>query len=234
MRPRQARIARTSAILCAFALAAAPAQAGDVAQKRVLGFSPDGAYFAFQQSGVQDGSGFPDAEVYVIDTARDAWAPGTPVRKLLQSEKASRSDAVKAAMAEAQPILAERRIGDKGRLLASSRKGSQRLAFRRRGAARPAALTLTEETLASKECARFTDRPVKGFTLGLELPESRIVLHRDDKLPDSRGCALRYAISDVIRHEAGGRETYAVLIRMEKHGFEGPDTRYLAVTRRLP
>jgi DNA mismatch repair protein MutS len=34
--------------------------------------------------------------------------------------------------------------------------------------------------------------------------------------------------------ESGGRTTYAVLLHLRTVGFEGPDSRFLAVTRRLP
>ena len=50
-------------------LAAAPALAADGAQSRALGYSADGKYFAFEQFGVQDGSGFPYWDVFVLDLA---------------------------------------------------------------------------------------------------------------------------------------------------------------------
>ncbi len=44
------------------------AYAGDESYSQVLGFSKDGQYFAYVQSGIQDGSGFFWAQVDVIDT----------------------------------------------------------------------------------------------------------------------------------------------------------------------
>ena len=71
------------ALLTAFAVlgALAPAKAGDAATLNVLGFSSDGAIFAFEEYGVQDGSGFPYANRYYIDTATDTFLPGSPIRK---------------------------------------------------------------------------------------------------------------------------------------------------------
>ncbi|RUV10776.1 DUF2259 domain-containing protein, partial [Mesorhizobium sp. M5C.F.Ca.IN.020.32.2.1] len=40
------------------------AQAGDVAELEILGFTSDGGAFAFEEYGVQDGSGFPYANRY--------------------------------------------------------------------------------------------------------------------------------------------------------------------------
>ncbi len=61
-----------------------------------------------------------------------------------------------------------------------------------------------------------------------------VTLHDDERLPESRGCTLGYAIADVLRHEGGGKTTYAVLLHVSTVGFEGPDSRFIAVTHRLP
>ena len=50
------------------ALSSGTALAGDFANLNVLGFSSDGNIFAFEQYGVQDGSGFPYADRFYIDT----------------------------------------------------------------------------------------------------------------------------------------------------------------------
>ena len=73
---------RAGRLLLGVAFAACPvaASAGDYADRTILGFSPDGGVFAFEEFGVGDGSGFPYATVYLIDTERDEWVPGTPVR----------------------------------------------------------------------------------------------------------------------------------------------------------
>ena len=74
-------------------LSASAAGAGDVAEMRPIGYSPDGRYFAFEQFGEQDGSGFAYAEVQVIDTETDRYVEGTPVRVLIQREGASIGEA---------------------------------------------------------------------------------------------------------------------------------------------
>jgi predicted secreted protein len=69
--------------------AAMPASAGDVAELEILGFSKDGSVFAFEEYGVQDGSGFPYANRYYIDTTDDSFLKGTPIRVRLDDETAT-------------------------------------------------------------------------------------------------------------------------------------------------
>ncbi len=56
---------------------AGSAQAADGAQSRPIGFSPDRRYFAFEQYGVQDGSGFAYSDIFVIDLSNDSWVKGS-------------------------------------------------------------------------------------------------------------------------------------------------------------
>ena len=67
--------------LCA-ALLAGHASANDAAARRIIGFSPDGRYFAFEQYGTQDWSdnqsGY--SEIAVIDTNDDSFVGGKPIK----------------------------------------------------------------------------------------------------------------------------------------------------------
>lgn len=232
-------------ILLMLTLSNSNAWAGDYASRAPLGFSPDGRHFAFEQYGVQDGSGFPYAEIFIIDSQTDSWVPGTPVRKRLDDETATVAQAREAAMQEAQPILTQFAIGEPGDHLASSPR-AELSADRQRvvvnaahrfvpPSEQPVTFVLEEKPLASAECGNFTDQSVQGFTLTMQRGgEPPVTLHDDAALPSSRGCALGYGIADVFAHEAGGQTTYAVLLHVSMLGFEGPDSRFLAVTRRLP
>lgn len=64
----------------AVALAPVQAQAAEALALKVLGFSPDGRYFGFIQYGGQGDGGEYLAETYIIDTGRDRFVPGTPLR----------------------------------------------------------------------------------------------------------------------------------------------------------
>jgi hypothetical protein len=88
------------------------ASAGDVAEMRPIGFSPDGRFFALEQFGEQDGSGFAYAEIQVIDTETDSYVPGTPVSVLIRREEASVGEARRESLKQAKTILDIRKIGD--------------------------------------------------------------------------------------------------------------------------
>ncbi|MFQ5626952.1 MAG: DUF2259 domain-containing protein, partial [Methyloligellaceae bacterium] len=60
------------------------------------------------------------------------------------------------------------------------------------------------------------------------------LLHMDSAIPNSRGCPLRYDISDILVHEPDAKSRiFAILVSVYSFGFEGPDRRFLAVTKRL-
>ena len=59
------------------------------------------------------------------------------------------------------------------------------------------------------------------------------LLHEDSSVPQSRGCPLGYALGGVQTFSIGNSlAVYAVLIAVRRVGFEGPDHRWIAVTRR--
>ena len=222
-----------------------PVAAAEFAARRILGFSPDGLYFAFEQYGVQDGSGFPYAAIFVIRTTHDEWVKGSPFRVLLRDERARLRQARKDAMSKAAPLLKKLAIVKPGRLLASNPPGElsadphhvevntsrfvnappERWTFR-----------LEEIPLASARCSKYLNNPATGFRLTTQsqggAPQP---LHEDSTIPDSRGCPLRYAISDIVIYQPGsGGRSFAILISVYAFGFEGPNRRFLAVTKRLP
>ena len=66
----------------------AGASAGDRALIDFIGYSDDARYFAFEEFGIQDGSGFAYSSVYVVDLATDSWVLGTPVKVKAEDEAA--------------------------------------------------------------------------------------------------------------------------------------------------
>lgn len=243
-------LGRRLAAFCAITLllifhVSGKARAGDYAERHILGFSPDGASFAFEQFGVQDGSGFPYADIFVIDTATDQWIEGSPFRVLLKDERAQLKWARREAVTRAGNTLRERLISVPGRLLASN--PPQELSANphavsvntSRAATIPPErwdFSIEELSFSDDKCASYGAAPVKGFRLTARKEgEEPQVLHADSSIPESRGCPLRYAISDVVIHEPdGGKRVFAVLISIFAHGFEGPDRRFLAVTAQMP
>jgi len=137
----QIPIIRAALLGAALATSAGAAQAGDAAARRIIGFSPDGAYFAFEQYGQLDAgasaSGY--SEIDIIDTRVDEFVGGKPIRIVDESEEATMTvdQARKQAAAEAAPILAKYGIAPRG----------DRTAFDK--------FTFPDETVAYNDIARL-------------------------------------------------------------------------------
>lgn len=234
--------------LCLLALAclvAPVASAGDQAERQILGFSPDGSSFAFEQYGIQDGSGFPYADIFVIDTATDRWVKGTPFEAFIRNGDAEVEQARQDVLKQAKKLLQERRISQPGRWLASNPPAEVSadphkvvVNVNPVPIAPPELWTFSiqEKTFKNPICTAFVSDDQQGFTLTMQRQgQAPRILHDDTSIPESRICAVRYAISDVLLHDPkGGKRVLAVLISIFKHGFEGPDRRFLAVTAQVP
>jgi predicted secreted protein len=223
-------------------LTACAVSAGDVAEMRPIGFSPDGRFFAFEQFGEQDGSGFPYAEVQIIDTKTDTYLPGTPIKVLLRREEASIGEARRESLGQAQAILAAHSIGDDpGHLVALSPIGELTEKHHElRYQAYPSfyvsegiyKLHLEEFDAESAELCRSMDVKVRGFALSLAedgKPESRREVYRDRTVPKSRHCPSAYAIGGVVTPGYGSSAPHMVMVQIAALGFEGNDLRWLAV-----
>ena len=220
------------------------ALAGDYASRDIIGFSSDGRYFAYEQYGVQDGSGFPYSEIFIINTENDSWVSGSPVKILLQDEKHGVKEVREDAMNKAQPLLKRHDIREPEEQLASNPRAEisadpHSIAVNTAYQMTPPSeqivrFSIKEKSLASERCGAFTDNPIKGFTLTLSRNGQNSTLQDDDHLPESRGCPLGYSFADIYRHVSGEMQTFVILLHMEQVGFEGPDSRFLAVSVRLP
>lgn len=235
-------LALIAMLACSLALAPA-VLAGDFAKRHVHGFTIDGGLFAFEEYGRQDGSGFPYSNIYVIDTATDQWTAGSPFRALLNDETKTIFDAREEARMLAGPVM--KSFEDRGFVVATNRfteRGND--PARMAALPRPVVPPIDEEIEfrlklrsfeASSDCEAFG--PSMGFTLiriGVNPGETSQVIHEDTSVPASRNCPLNYRFADIVTwFPEGGTPVAAVLILMEKVGFEGPDGRYLAVTTAL-
>ncbi len=235
MRPAPA----IAAAFLATTLACGTAGAGDYAQRDILGFSPDGSTFAFEEYGIQDGSGFPYSNIYVIDTARDAWVAGTPIRVRRDDETVALLSVRDDARKQAGAVLKTHGIVPVGDTLVSNpvtEVGADPYAVRfitnpYVHTDRIWTVTLTPLPFPDPPgCENLG--PVHGLRLVLGHPDGTTeVLQEDARLPSSRGCAQDYAISDVLAYfPDGGKPVLAILLSLYTVGFEGPDRRFLAVT----
>lgn len=83
--------------------ACAACLANDAATLEFIGFSGDGRYFAWEQYGVQDGSGFPWSEITIQET--DGGAVAESFLCVLEDESLEGGDARAACLAEASGAL---------------------------------------------------------------------------------------------------------------------------------
>lgn len=223
-------------------LSASAAGAGDVAEMRPIGYSPDGRYFAFEQFGEQDGSGFAYAEVQVIDTETDRYVEGTPVRVLIQREEASIGEARRQSLEQAKAILEARKIGDDpGHLVALTPVGE--LAEKTRDLRYQAfpsfyfsdgihRIFLEEFEAKGEDLCESMEVEVRGFALSVASdakPDERREVYRDQAVPKSRNCPSAYAIGGVVTPGYGSSAPHMVLVQVVSLGFEGNNLRWLAV-----
>src|SRR6478609_780707 len=111
---------RALALLALIIFGTTRALAADGAAFNAIGYSPDGRYFAFEQYGVQDGSGFPYWDVFVIDLKANEWVKGSPYRALLESEEARPAAARDQARTAAAPTLKALDITQPAELVAAN------------------------------------------------------------------------------------------------------------------
>jgi predicted secreted protein len=241
------------------ALSVCLAQAGDAAARRFIGFSPDGRFFAFEQYTTlyEDEAAF--SEFVIIDTEKDRFVPGAPVRVLIRGddgldETKARADAEK----KARPLLEKYKVGEPGTHIAGQpsmdlddigvyqmdpKPLSKSLDMALPGGRR-ARLALSRLPLGSALCEGYGGRgtagraKVAGLTLTLSVEGAApLVLQQDKALPKSRRCAADYGIAEAYLYAApDGTVTLAALIEYaDNHGYHaGPNRRFMAVTRRLP
>lgn len=230
------------------ALAALPARAGDAATLEILGFSADGGIFAFEQYGVQDGSGFPYAERFYIDVDNDSWLPGTPIRVRLDDETASVDEARQEARAQGQSIISDNELaahrGDTAGMSPVTMLSADphRMAVNPRPVFPPVddplEFRIEEVTVMTPERCEGLGWDIKGFRLIriAAVPGGTTELvHADGaSVPASRGCPLGYSIGAIQTYfPQPGSPSYAVLIAIRTFGFEGPDHRWMAIVGRL-
>ena len=232
-----------SAALCI--ATALPARAGDASQLNVLGFSADGSLFAFEEFGRQDGAGFPYADRFYIDTGSDDFVGPSPIRVRIDDENATIGDARTQARAAGEAIVSDAELAANPGYLAGFNAITELSADPHRIVVNPRPvfppidppLEFRLEEIAfpaQGSCAGVLDT-VAGFRLlAIDSAPGGVttVLHEDASVPSSRGCPIGYAFGGVqVFKPFNGASAMAVLIAVKRYGFEGPDHRWMAVTR---
>jgi predicted secreted protein len=236
------RILAVVAGLLAACLAQA-ASAADSALAVPIGYSENLRYFAFEEFGIQDGSGFAYSSIYVIDLSQDQWVVGTPIRMIAESEDETLSAVRANALAAADPRLIDLMIDVPAHELASNGDGApdtdgKSLMFALPSPGAPTDLSgsydlqLEQYPIGSgSPCEDWFGEKAVGFILSLADFAPAREIHRDEVLPRSRGCPADYRIHSVyVPFGTNDISSSVALISIYSHGFEGLDRRFIAVT----
>jgi predicted secreted protein len=233
-------------LLSLLLLASPHAHAGDWAELNFIGFSKDGRYLAFEEHGTQDGSGFPYSNYFFID-ARDNSFAALPAKVVIESEAGGEARAE--ARRKAEPLLKKLGIveGNRGDAImmrlptdlsgrVTTKNGPITINFARRLLAENIVqgnyeLTLTPLAANDKGCEGLGE-PIQMLQVELKNIASGTskLLQKDEALPKSRRCPVYYGLNSLYWN--GG--TLAAFIAIHSVGFEGHDTRFMAVTGMEP
>lgn len=225
------------------ALVATSAVAGDIAGFRSIGFSGDGKVYAFEEYGIQDGSGFPYSNIFFLDTAKDTFLPGTPIRVRIDDEQAGVGAARAEAAKKASSLVESNALSDEpGQIVAFNpvtEIGADAHLLRYLPFpsdppfGKPYALALEEYPLPTTPTCKDIVEGVKGFRLRLTERDGATaddLVHEDDHLPASRNCATGYRLAGVVTHTPpGAPPVHMALVLVLSFGFEGRDGRWIAV-----
>lgn len=221
----------------------ATALAGDRALLNAIGFSEDGRYFAFEEFGVQDGSGFAYSNIYLIDLEQDKWVKGSPYRVRSEDEmtplQGIRAEAARLAYAD----LDAYGIHLPADMIAFQGDGepdidNTRLAFNLPGYMGPAPRDeMYEVSLdifkapAARHCVDYVGEEPMGFAVDLtDINGDVNRIYADQRIPDSRRCPVTYRPTAVfVPFQSYNLDHAVLLVSIWAHGFEGLDRRFIVV-----
>lgn len=230
---------RLSVLLLVLLLTATSALAAvERPRLKVLGFSADGRFFAYHQSGYVNTQGDSFADLFVVDVRKKQNVEGTPIRVVSSSTLPSLAE-VRASL-EAQSARLLRRLG-LNRALAG-------VAFvpRERGEmwldmpwGERIMLKLTARNdLAAPGCplgVKVARGALIGFHLTMQRPAEVTVLHTDKSIPRARGCPISYRFASGFIKPQGNDAIIAAMIAYREPEADGTlRTRYTTVTATVP
>jgi len=222
-----------------------PARAGDFAQPAIIGYSKDLRYFAFEEYGIADPSGFPYSSIYFIDLKDNSLVSGTPVKVRLDKQvdplagELVRARAI--ARQKAQAWINKLKINWPAQMLAYNGDGapdldggSLRFGTTGYNGAVIGDFRLDLEMVdagAVLECESWAASNPQGFVLTIvDYDFQKKEIYRNQPLPDSKNCPLYYKISGVFAPFAANDISDAVaLISVYSAGWEGEDRRFVVV-----
>lgn len=235
------RLATAAALLAA--LTGAPASAADRALVDLVGYSPDGRYFAYEAFGTHDGSGAPFAGVTIVDL--DAGLAVQPLNfaaeggeeSLLRPIRAEARDKARADLdrlvitepAQYVSMVGDGVAGADGEALRFGQPGSgwigevydDRLVTLQ---------TLETESTAGCDTTYYPDERALGLALNVWEGGVRRLLYSDPlQLPAWRGCPIDYRLYAAVLPSNGDMSRAAALISVYTTGWEGADRNFMVM-----
>lgn len=215
--------------------------AADAALVDVIGYSENGRYFAFEEFGIQDGSGFAYSNIYVIDLKIDRWVVGTPIRRRSEDENEQLKDIRAAAQQDIAPLVANFGLYRPAHRVAGNGDGVPGETGKALKFGVPAYFSEPSvvgeydilldigEVPSGAPCQDWFSAEGMGYVLSITDHGAAREVHRDTTLPRSRGCPVDYRIADVyLPYGASDISSAVVLISVYTFGFEGRDRRFIA------
>ncbi len=218
-------LAATAAMATGATISAA--DAGDLAQSEMIGFSPNGDYVAFQEFGEHDESGITYASIFIIDVAASAPVDGAPIHASVDmfelAEDLTSKQAIglarAQAMDQAEPLLDQYGIvyGNTGATLvyhpfSDVAADPYLVEFSiGRGFAPEGrngqtmqfqSLQLTQQEVPVGRCDAQQLGAVSMMSLELRADglAEPVIVHDDGVYPDERDCTFDYRIQSVVAY----------------------------------
>ncbi len=204
--------------------------AGDTAEFCSIGWSKDNNYYAFAQYGEQDGSGFPYAELYIIDIKENDFVAGGVFKELWQDNDDPAAKGLNVLLelrVKADSLLNVYQIDAAHQVtpIFNAKTDSTEKAKWHVGEDE-FAVELEQETRGKTEMFESEAAFALALTPG---HEKSITIGNKSRF---RKNVLRYDINRIL--QARDNKSIVIVIRMTQLGFEGPDIRYMVETIKLP
>jgi predicted secreted protein len=237
------RIAALALVVLAFGTNAALGY--DASALNVLGFSPDGRYFAFAQEGDNEGGHY--SITIAMEVASSRMVGGSPFIGIEDNQTLVDSQAKAAKLIEQLHISSQSSMA----IAVPDAKvqetvNSTSVDLLRSAAVKMLAMTpdwfgpdvrlvLNQTSRPSRKCDHG-EAGIVSFGMQLDrMPLPPIKIGADKNIPYWVDCPAQYGIAGAhaLRLQDGAT-ALAVIVQYFYFGFEGPDRRFTAVTARIP
>jgi predicted secreted protein len=222
-------------ILLGLALTPQATMARDAAELKVLGFSPDGRYFAFEQRGTSEDASYSVTSVIDVETGRQIKGSRTSFsdeeRKRLAKTRKATAKQIKRLKISSRDLMTVSVRGFDAEPFDEASVKSFALPSKWFG---PESWLVLRQFKMVTRCQNKDASPV-GFGLALERKDAEAVrLSHDVSIPLTRGCPTGYRIADMhARRAPDGSVALAVIVQDSTPGVDAQN-RFIPVTARIP